>query len=82
MSGVAQVGGSSPPRMTPTQTVTPSPLRAARLRKGLTMDKLAVQAGISRATLYWAEVAPHRMSERTVKAVAAVLKVKAEELRP
>ncbi|WP_041453453.1 helix-turn-helix domain-containing protein [Anaeromyxobacter dehalogenans] len=59
-----------------------SPLRAARLRAGLSMEKLAVAAGIGRATLYWAEVAPHRMSERTLAAVAKVLGVTPAELRP
>jgi transcriptional regulator with XRE-family HTH domain len=59
-----------------------SPLRAARLRAGLSMEQLAVKAGIGRATLYWAEKAPHRMSERTAKAVAGVLGVALEELRP
>ncbi len=59
-----------------------SPLRAARQRAGLSMERLAVQAGISRATLYWAEKAPQRMSERTVRAVASVLGVRVEELRP
>lgn len=59
-----------------------SPLRAARQRAGLSMERLAVQAGISRATLYWAEKAPQRMSERTARAVAAVLGVEPAELRP
>lgn len=59
-----------------------SPLRAARQRAGLSMEKLAVEAGISRATLYWAEKAPQRMSDRTVRAVAKVLGVTPAELRP
>lgn len=50
-----------------------SPLRARRQRAGLSMEQLAVRAGISRATLYWAEKAPHLMSDRTAKAVAEVL---------
>ena len=59
-----------------------SPLRAARQAKRMSMEELAVKAGISRATLYWAEKAPNRMSERTVRAVARVLRVEPEELRP
>jgi transcriptional regulator with XRE-family HTH domain len=59
-----------------------SPLRAARLRAGLSMEQLAVRAGIGRATLYWAEKAPQRMSDRTAGAVAAVLGLTPEELRP
>jgi transcriptional regulator with XRE-family HTH domain len=61
---------------------TISPLRAARRRAGLSMEQLAVRAGISRATLYWAEKAPHRMSDRTARAVATVLGIAAEDLRP
>lgn len=57
-------------------------LRAARRRAGLSMEQLAVRAGISRATLYWAEKAPQRMSDRTVRAVASVLGVTPAELRP
>ncbi|WP_242344007.1 helix-turn-helix domain-containing protein [Anaeromyxobacter terrae] len=60
----------------------PSPLRAARLRAGMSMEQLAVKAGIGRATLYWAEKAPHRMSDRTLRAVAAVLGLEPAELRP
>lgn len=59
-----------------------SPLRAARQRAGLSMERLAVASGISRATLYWAEKAPHLMSDRTASAVAKVLGVKPAELRP
>jgi transcriptional regulator with XRE-family HTH domain len=59
-----------------------SPLRAARLRAGLSMEQLAVKAGIGRATLYWAEKAPHRMSERTARAVGSVLGLEPQELRP
>lgn len=58
-----------------------SPVRAARLRAGLSMEQLAVKAGIRRATLYWAENAPHRVSERTARAVAAVLGVDPQDLR-
>jgi transcriptional regulator with XRE-family HTH domain len=58
-----------------------SPLRAARQRAGLSMERLAVAAGISRATLYWAEKAPQRMSDRTARAVAGVLGIAPEALR-
>lgn len=68
--------------MNPNATESVSPLRAARRRAGLSMEQLAVRAGISRATLYWAEKAPHRMSDRTAAAVAAVLGVEERELRP
>ena len=62
-----------------TETVTP--LRAARRRARLSMEVLAVRAGISRATLYWAE--RHGvMSERTANAVAKVLGLRPEEVRP
>lgn len=69
------------PSMNAISNATPSRLRAARLRAGLSMEVLAVRAGISRATLYWAEVAPQRMSDRTAKAVAGVLGVEPSELR-
>jgi transcriptional regulator with XRE-family HTH domain len=59
-----------------------SPLRAARLRAGLSMEVLAVRAGLSRATVYLAEKAPQLMSDRTVNAVAKVLGVEPAELRP
>ncbi|WP_041450543.1 helix-turn-helix domain-containing protein [Anaeromyxobacter dehalogenans] len=59
-----------------------SPLRAARQRARLSMEQLAVSAGISRATLYWAEKAPQLMSDRTAQAVARVLGISAEDLRP
>lgn len=59
-----------------------SALRAARRRARLTMEQLSVQAGISRATLYVAEKAPHLMSVRTANAVAKVLCVDPAELRP
>ncbi len=48
----------------------------------MSMEKLAVLAGISRSILYWAEKAPERMSERTLLACAKVLKLDPKELRP
>jgi hypothetical protein len=45
------------------------------------MEQLAVRAGIGRATLYWAEKAPQRMSDRTARAVAEVLGIDPAELR-
>lgn len=68
--------------MRPCPNPSVTPLRAARLRAGLTIDVLAVRAGISRATLWWAEKAPQSMSDRTASAVARVLRVRPEELRP
>ncbi len=59
-----------------------SALRAARKRAGMSMEVLAVRAGISRTSLYWAEVAPERMSDRTAAAVARVLGIKPQEIRP
>ncbi len=59
-----------------------SPLRAARLRAGLSMEALAVKAGISRSILYWAEKVPESMSDRTARAVARVLRVRLREIRP
>ncbi len=58
-----------------------SPLRAARLRAGLSMEALAVKAGISRSILYWAEKTG-RMSDRTALAAAKVLGLDPQELRP
>jgi hypothetical protein len=46
------------------------------------MEALATRAGISRSILYWSEVAPSRMSERTALAVARILRLKPEDLRP
>jgi DNA-binding XRE family transcriptional regulator len=51
------------------------------MRARLTLDQLAVTAGISRQTLFLAERAPHLMTERTARAVAVVLGVAIEELR-
>ncbi len=59
-----------------------SPLRAARLRAGMSMEALAVRAGLGRATVYLAEKAPQLMSDRTAHAVAAVLGVDPAELKP
>jgi DNA-binding XRE family transcriptional regulator len=58
-----------------------STLRAARIRAGLSIEQLAVKAGIARQTLYIAEKAPQLMSDRTARAVAAVLGVEPEALR-
>jgi transcriptional regulator with XRE-family HTH domain len=58
-----------------------SRLRETRLRAGLTIDVLAVRAGISRATVALAEKVPEVMSDRTAKACAKVLGVRPEEVR-
>lgn len=59
-----------------------SPVRAARLRAGLTLEQLAFKAGIAKATLWLAERAPQVTSERTAKAIAKVLRVTASSLMP
>lgn len=59
-----------------------SRLRAARQKAGLTIDVLAVKAGISRITLYTAEHAPQLMTERTAKAVAKALGVPVKSIVP
>jgi transcriptional regulator with XRE-family HTH domain len=80
MAGAAPV--LHPASMNVNDTRDVSPLRAARLRAGMSMEQVAVKAGIGRATLYWAEVAPHRMSERTATAVAEALGIPLEQLQP
>lgn len=69
-------------RMTTTQREEESAARRIRRARGLSLDETAVRAGISRATLYYAERAPQLMSERTAAALARVLDVPVEELRP
>lgn len=59
----------------------PSPLRAARLRAGLTREQLAVKAGLSSSTLYLAERAG-LASEATLDRLAAALGVPVSEIRP
>jgi len=61
--------------------VTPSPLRAARERAGLTREQLAVRAGLSSSTLYLAERAG-LVSDATAAKLAAVLGVEPAELKP
>ena len=58
-----------------------TPIRQARKRAGLTLEQLAVKAGIARMTLYMAERAPALASERTILRVASVLDVDPNELR-
>jgi transcriptional regulator with XRE-family HTH domain len=57
-------------------------LRAVRRQRGLTVEKLAVAAGVSSATVYLSERAPNLLSKRTAAACAAVLGVPVEELLP
>jgi len=61
--------------------VTPSPLRAARERAGLTREQLAVRAGLSSSTLYLAERAG-LVSDATAAKLAAALGVEPAELKP
>ena len=64
-------------------TKTDSPLRAARRRAGLSMEKLSrCGPGYSRSILDLSEKAPHLMSDRTAHAVAQVLGVPVEGIRP
>ncbi len=60
---------------------TPSPVRAARERAGLTREQLAVKAGLSSSTLYLAERAG-LISAATATKLAAALGVPTAELRP
>ena len=64
------------------QTEKPSPLRRRRLELGLSLERLAVQAGLTRPTVTLAERAPFLASERTKRALAQVLGVPPEELFP
>ncbi len=59
----------------------PSKIRAARLAAGLTIPQLAVKADVAINTLYFAERAPHLASERTLGAVARVLRMPVKELQ-
>lgn len=54
-------------------------LRAARLRAGLTQERLAARSGVCLSTLRWAEKGI--ASERTLALVAAVLGCEPEQLR-
>lgn len=58
-----------------------SKLRQLRHERGLSMEVLAVKAGITMQTLRLAEVAPELMTERTAALVAKALKLKPEDLR-
>jgi transcriptional regulator with XRE-family HTH domain len=48
----------------------------------MSIEQLAVTAGLGRSTVFLAERAPQLMSERTAQAVAAALGVPVDELRP
>ncbi len=58
-----------------------SPLREARIRAGLSREKLAVKIGRSVTTLYWAERAPGTASDEVLQAISKALGVPVEELR-
>lgn len=51
----------------------PTPLRVRRKAAGMSLERLAVVAGVSASTLRRAEAAPSTLSERTAALVAAVL---------
>ncbi len=57
-----------------------NPLRAARMRCGLSLEALAKKAGVSKATLHNAEKKPSRLSDKTAAAVAPILGVEPKEL--
>ncbi len=57
-----------------------SPLRAARQRKGLSLEALAREAGVSKATLHNCEKTPSRLTDKTATAVAPILGVEPKEL--
>jgi DNA-binding XRE family transcriptional regulator len=57
-----------------------SALRSVRRRAGLTIEQLAVRAGLARQTVFLAEKAPQLMSVRTARACADVLGVKMQDL--
>lgn len=63
-------------------SAAPSRLKALRLARGLSLERLAVLAGTTRTTLSLAERAPHLATDRTLRAVAQVLGVPVEDLRP
>lgn len=57
----------------------PNPVRAARLRAGLSQERLAAQTGVCLSTIRWAEKGI--ASERTLALIAGVLGVDIAELR-
>jgi transcriptional regulator with XRE-family HTH domain len=59
-----------------------SPLRAARLEKGLSQAELAAQAGLSPGWISLIERTPHFITPRTAQALAEVLGLSEQELRP
>lgn len=65
-----------------TRNAPVTPLRAARQRANLSIEQLAVRAGLGRATVYLAEKAPQLMSERTALAVAKALGISVEDVLP
>ena len=63
-----------------TRDTKQSPVRAARLRAGLTREKAAVKVGLSFATVALAERG--MITERTAKRLARLYGVRVEELLP
>lgn len=61
---------------------SPSPLRSARLAKGLSQAELAAQAGLSPGWISLLERTPGFLTERTARALADVLAVPVQELLP
>lgn len=58
-----------------------SPLRAARMSAGLSLDALAARSGVSKGALHAAEMNPEKLSDRTAAAVAAALQIPKSLLR-
>jgi transcriptional regulator with XRE-family HTH domain len=69
---------------TPTTTAgrPSSPLLALRLQRKLNQERLAALAGISRGWVGFLERNPEAMTKRAAEKLAAVLGVRAEDLRP
>lgn len=61
---------------------TENPIRAARLRAGLSQGELARRAGISRQSLSYAETGAHRPQPGTIEKLAGALGVPADEITP
>jgi ribosome-binding protein aMBF1 (putative translation factor) len=59
-----------------------SRVRQLRDARGLNLEELAVAAGLSRSRVHLVERAPNLLTDRTAEALAKVLGVKPEELRP
>jgi transcriptional regulator with XRE-family HTH domain len=60
--------------------VKPNPIRAARLKLGMSQDELASRAGITRVSVSYAETGRVKPTAGTLRKLAAVLEVPATEL--